>query len=616
MSLKSVLKLAYGLVAVILLIGGIASWSVNTLSNSASELQVLSAKKQASANLILSLTRVVMPGNDYLITGSINERTLHTQLDEEVHKTLVEMKKFMKSAEETSLLAKVTDEYEELKTIELQILSIENPIGNQQGAKLMEEMDGIADKVGDDLAELETLIRNEEVQTITYVTDSEATVTTLVSVATLIALIAVIIVCIAIRRTVINTIQPLKILIEKVRLIAGGDLTVQVTTQATGEINELVTEFNHMVHKLKDLILTVTTTAQDVALTSESLAMNTEMVSKATEEVTKAICEVAKGSSQQAEYVNSTISHMTLVNDAVTLVSRGNRAQEGEITLTSDVVKQVTQSMHHVATSSQTVAASAEKTKVAAQKGGEAVTLAISGMEQIRQDVLSTAEQIAELRKHSEEIGEIVQVIDDISEQTNLLSLNAAIEASRAGEHGKGFAVVAEEVRKLAHKSSNSTKEITTLVKSIQAMTNNVVVAMDNSTQEAERGADLAQHAGVALKEIISSVDETYDQVKSISNISDQITDNSKQLISTVTKLHSITSENSTNANEIDRAKSLITDDIEHIASLIESSSAVAQQVSAATEETLASVQEISSSAETLAVTAGSLKDKVSLFKM
>lgn len=138
-------------------------------------------------------------------------------------------------------------------------------------------------------------------------------------------------------------------------------------------------------------------------------------------------------------------------------------------------------------------------------------------MERIKTTVTESGERIKQLGEQSKAIGEIIQVIDDIAEQTNLLALNAAIEAARAGEHGKGFAVVADEVRKLAERSGKATKEIANLIISIQKGTDNAVSAMEKGISEVENGSRFAHDAGQALKEILVTVERANQQVQIIS---------------------------------------------------------------------------------------------------
>ena len=151
------------------------------------------------------------------------------------------------------------------------------------------------------------------------------------------------------------------------------------------------------------------------------------------------------------------------------------------------------------------MSAAAGETAEIAREGGRTVRQTVDGIGEIRTTVMETAVKIKELEVHTRKVAEIVQVISEIADQTNLLALNAAIEAARAGEHGKGFAVVADEVRKLAERSASSAEEIAELIRAMQSGMDEAVSAMDLGTDRVERGTDLAQKAGEALESILAA---------------------------------------------------------------------------------------------------------------
>jgi twitching motility protein PilJ len=164
----------------------------------------------------------------------------------------------------------------------------------------------------------------------------------------------------------------------------------------------------------------------------------------------------------------------------------------------------------------------AEKSVQIAKAGAEVVRNTIRGMDTIREQIQETSKRIKRLGESSQEIGDIVSLINDIADQTNILALNAAIQAAMAGESGRGFAVVADEVQRLAERSSNATKRIEALVKTIQTDTNEAVISMESSTSEVVRGAKLAQDAGVALEEIEKVSADLSDLIQTISNAARQ----------------------------------------------------------------------------------------------
>jgi twitching motility protein PilJ len=200
----------------------------------------------------------------------------------------------------------------------------------------------------------------------------------------------------------------------------------------------------------------------------------------------------------------------------------GATQQDHEITNTSSAVEELTVSMKQVSNNAEASAEAARRALDAAEQGNRSVRDTLEGMQRIRSSVQATAKKIKSLGDRSLEISEIINVINDITEQTNLLALNAAIEAARAGEAGRGFAVVADEVRKLAEHSRTATKDIAALIKAIQAETNEAVVVMEDGTREVEVGAKLADQAGKALEAISAVVRQSAELVQEISLASKQ----------------------------------------------------------------------------------------------
>jgi twitching motility protein PilJ len=183
-------------------------------------------------------------------------------------------------------------------------------------------------------------------------------------------------------------------------------------------------------------------------------------------------------------------------------VFAASQRQSDEIAQASASVLQVAQSIEDVSQAAGRSAKVAQQSLAAAEKGGVAVQNQISGMNEIRSHIQDTSKRIKRLGESSLEIGEIVELISDITEQTNVLALNAAIQAASAGEAGRGFSVVAEEVQRLAERSGEATKQIEAIVKTIQADTQDAVAAMEKSTVEVVEGTKLSDAAGQALEEI------------------------------------------------------------------------------------------------------------------
>jgi methyl-accepting chemotaxis protein len=237
-------------------------------------------------------------------------------------------------------------------------------------------------------------------------------------------------------------------------------------------------------------------------------------------------------------------------------------------------------------------------------------------MHAIKAKVGLSAEKVKEMGAHSEQIGVIVEMIQDIAAQTNLLALNAAIEAARAGEHGKGFAVVADEVRKLAERSSGATKEIGGLIKGIQTTVAEAVKAMEEGAQQVELGVNEANDSGQSLAEILKAAEEVNRQVDQIAQAAQKMQGLSKELEEATESVGAVVEQNTAATEEMAAGSNDVNESIENIASVGEQNSAAVEQVSAASEEMSSQVEEVSASAQSLAEMALNLKGVVAQFRL
>jgi twitching motility protein PilJ len=268
-------------------------------------------------------------------------------------------------------------------------------------------------------------------------------------------------------------------LLDEMANLADGDLTVHatVTEEITGAIADSV---NFTIDALRTLVTTINNTASEVT--------------RSTEKTQQTANELAQASNQQAREIASASAAVTDMAESMLTVS-------------------------HDADNSVSVAA---QSMDIAQKGAQVVRNTIGSMEKIRENIQETSKRIKRLGESSQEIGDIVGLITEIADQTNILALNAAIQASTAGDAGRGFAVVADEVQRLAERAGNATKQIEGLVNTIQADTNEAVKSMEMSTAGVVSGASMAEDAGVALKEIEDVSTELSNLIKGISESTKQ----------------------------------------------------------------------------------------------
>ncbi|MBU4046296.1 MAG: methyl-accepting chemotaxis protein, partial [Gammaproteobacteria bacterium] len=219
--------------------------------------------------------------------------------------------------------------------------------------------------------------------------------------------------------------------------------------------------------------------------------------------------------------------------------------QAAEIRDAGSAVELMTKSIQEVDSSAAQASQVASRTLQVTEQGAKAVQNSVAGMDGIREQIQETSKRIKRLGESSQEIGEIVDLISDITEQTNVLALNAAIQAASAGEAGRGFAVVAEEVQRLAERSGEATKQIGLLVKTIQGDTQDAVTAMEKSTQGVVEGAQLADDAGHSLQEIEKATRELTDLVNSISVSTQVQTDMAQEVAAVMGDILKITEQTS-----------------------------------------------------------------------
>jgi methyl-accepting chemotaxis protein len=345
--------------------------------------------------------------------------------------------------------------------------------------------------------------------------------------------------------------------------IASGDFSQDMTEHSMKDKSEfgvLSQAVDRMNRNIRALIKQLLNTSEQLAAASQELTASAEQSAQASNQVAESITEVAKGAEKQLEM-------------AVT---------------TNHIVEEMAKGIHQVTENTIEVARSTDKTSTAAIEGGKAIEKTILQMGTIEKRTDDTADVIGELESKSKQIDTIVGLISNIAAQTNLLSLNAAIEAARAGDAGRGFSVVAEEVRKLAEQSAHATKDITELIVDVQAKTKTAVNFMNESKREVKMGSELVDLAGKNFNEILSMIKGVADEINEISAATEELTSGTEDVVAAA---NSISGETKKTAD-------------------------ATQTVSAATEEQSASMQEIASASTHLSKMAADLQNEIQKFKI
>ncbi|MCF8240948.1 MAG: HAMP domain-containing protein [Melioribacteraceae bacterium] len=290
---------------------------------------------------------------------------------------------------------------------------------------------------------------------------------------------------------------------------ANGDLTVHLETEREDQIGSLYNGFNNVVANIRNMIEKVREAVEATASASSQISSSSEEMAAGAHEQSSQASEVASAVEQMTKTITETSQNVNAVSNNA--INSGNIANEG----------------------------------------GKVVNETITGIEHIAKVVIEASETVQRLGGSSQKIGEIIQVINDIADQTNLLALNAAIEAARAGEHGRGFAVVADEVRKLAERTTKATKEIADMIKQIQSDTGSAVESINVGTTEVHKGKELAKRAGESLSEIINSSKKVIDDITQVASASEEQSVTAEQISRSIESINSVTQQTAAGIQQV-----------------------------------------------------------------
>ena len=399
--------------------------------------------------------------------------------------------------------------------------------------------------------------------------------------------------------------------------LADGDLTVPALSVRTrDEIEDMAQAFNQMMGTWRDVLGQIRRTSGLLNESGERLLTVAEEAAQATGQIAAAIHEVAHGAGEQVRQAQQTQEAVEQLRQAIDQIAAGAHHQAEKAEQTTRSLEQMARSIEEVSGSAGEVAEAAARGAERARAGDDAVRQVVDGMEQIRAAVARVAQRIKDLGEYSRQIDQIVVMISDIAEQTNLLALNAAIEAARAGEHGRGFGVVAEEVRRLAQRSAEATREIGALIKSIQGAVDAAIGETEASTLHVATGSELAGNARAALEEIVAAIRTTDALARAISQAAANMAAASPAMLQAMAEMASVTQENSAATQEMAASSSQVLRAMDEVVSISEQTAASTQEVSASTEEMSASAEELKASVETLTRLAADLERIVQRFRL
>jgi methyl-accepting chemotaxis protein len=405
--------------------------------------------------------------------------------------------------------------------------------------------------------------------------------------------------------------QPLYHLIEVARRIGdSGDLDQSIDVHREDEVGLLAENFNKMIVHLKEMASVSAAIAEGQLAVAVQPRSNQDTMAKAFARMTQGLrdlvrkvrdsaSQVASGAGQMAgasdesakvsvqaasaiDEVTSTMHEMSI---NVQNVVKNTQLQASSVAETSASIDQMVTSIQRVADTAKLLVDISHRSREEARVGMETMDKATNGLNRASQAIQSSAEIIDVLGRRADSIGKIIEVIDDLAEQTNLLALNAAIEAARAGEHGLGFAVVAEEVRKLAEKSTQSTKEISELIQGIQKEAREAVENMEKSTSMVQDGLVLNKDLSLALDKISDVVSEVYKYSQEIGAATMEQSSGSSQIAKATNRLTEITQEINSSVEEQASGAQAVVRAMERMRELVQQSTSSSTELAAAAEQ-------------------------------
>jgi len=374
-------------------------------------------------------------------------------------------------------------------------------------------------------------------------------------IVTIVILILAIVITYFVVAAIIRPINRLKTISEKV---ANGDLTQTVEIKSQDELGKLGESFNKMIYSLRDMVHSITNTSVNLASSSEELSASTEENVSSIRQISESIQEISNGSNEQLRSTNTV----------------------------SKVINDISEDINRMGNNIDSVTEATLDTSKKANDGVGVINEAIKQINVVKETASNTEKDFNILVEKAHEIMKFNEIISDIAQQTNLLSLNAAIEASHAGDKGKGFAVVADEIRKLAEESRDAAKQIGFLIENIQTSVTNASVSMSDSVSSVESGSEKVLEAGKTFEDIVNQINELSVSMKEISTFATNIGQGTEEMVQSFTEISNVSEE--------------ITSSIDNVASV--------------TEQQNASMEDISKASESLTRMAEELKDLISRF--
>ncbi len=400
-----------------------------------------------------------------------------------------------------------------------------------------------------------------------------------------------------------------------IREVSQGDFTKNIAV-SDAALQELAIALNKLIFGMRAFLGKLHGNASHLGGAGNDLRTTASTALAVIEGAAVAQGQLDEGIQEQARIVDEATSKVVALTEAISTIAASAQEQTRSLDQTALSVSNMASSIEEVAAQVDSLSNISTETSRTAERGGSAIGTIVDGMHTIRNTINDLAEDIRQLGNNSEQIGDIVKVIDRIAEQTNLLALNAAIEAARAGEHGRGFAVVASEIRKLADGSVQATKEIAGHITSTQGVIAEVVGAMERLTGRVEDSTSSTNSASGALQEIVSAVQTTSSQIGEISAVTRAMSMNSYQVIRQIEEITKSVALNLKATQSMTRQSDEVSKAFSDISSISQQNASSVEVLTYVNKEVTDAAQRMMSSVDQMNALSGEIDGRLNKFKV
>jgi methyl-accepting chemotaxis protein len=513
MSLKMKLGVGFGTLLVILALMGVVGFrAVSQLVEASDEVDALMAKKDMASVVEASIEKQTTGVRGFLLLGREDMLKHDEEGKQEYAENMAELGKVLVTEEGKRLHREIADGYGKFRPFCDKEIELRRAGKTKEATQMLlnPEVAEARNEVRKSVAEFLAFQKKLKDEVVKKQAATEASAREMLIGLAIGGVVIGLVIAMFIAQSITSGITKMVGVIEE---IAGNNLAIaDMKVETEDEIGKASRALNTMKNNLREIIQSIASTAEHVASASE---------------------EISSSASQQAQ---------------------GAETQKDQTTQVATAMQEMSSTVLQVSDNSNHAAEAAKKASDTARHGGEIVEGSLQKMRGIAESVSATAHKMEELGKSSDQIGRIIGVIDDIADQTNLLALNAAIEAARAGEQGRGFAVVADEVRKLAERTTTATKEIAQMIKNIQDETKNAVGAMEEGTKQVEDGVQTTAQAGESLKQIIQMAEKVGEMITAIATAATQQSSASEQVNNNMDQIARLVKESAVGAQQSAKA--------------------------------------------------------------